>query len=649
MSQYEASPRAGAIAARGPVASATELRLAALARCIPIAIIVLAAVAGLAWHETGSPAARDWLQYAVLAAFVVVGAFLSGRAVRPTPPGLLALRALGGTAILVTISISYSPLPNLARDEALLTLLYATVFAVPALMLRTRQDRTYALGVVVVGSAGLAVCAALALVMREHPEALFYGGRLNFPISYPNGQAAAMLIGYWPALALASRRSTGVGLRALALAGATATLCGFLLTQSKGGAIGLIVSTVLVFAVTPRRLRLVVPFALTLLLGAIGAVPLTAPIRTSTTPALRAAIHHGGAVLLWLTIAAAAIGLVYAFLDRRIELEPDAHAVASRLALIATLLVLVGGPFMFFATIEGPGTFVSHQWNAFKLPATTERSGTHFLSLGSNRYDFWRVALKEFVHHPVVGVGSRGFGPAYLQYGKSAETPVRAHSFPLDSLSETGLLGFLVLILVFAPPIAAVARRARDDLTAVGAFGTAVYFVVHGCVDWIWTIPAVGVLVMLVLSVGAASAPGERVPIARRSSLIASAAVLVVGLIAFVPPWFSGRYTQRAARGGVGVPGDVSWAKRLDPLAVEPYVVQATYSRNLTEALVPLGKAVDLQPRNVAVRYLYGINLLKLHRLREAHEQLFVAHRLSPRDPFVANALKLAPYARPPR
>src|SRR5206468_11859297 len=141
------------------------------------------------------------------------------------------------------------------------TLFYAAVFAIPALMLRTREDRTYALGTLVIGSAGLAVCASLALVMRSHPETLFYGGRLNFPITYPNGQAAAMLIGYWPAVALAARRTSGVWLRALSLAAATATFSGWLLCQSKGGAIGLIVSSIAVFALSTRRLRLLVPFA----------------------------------------------------------------------------------------------------------------------------------------------------------------------------------------------------------------------------------------------------------------------------------------------------------------------------------------------------------------------------------------------------
>jgi O-antigen ligase len=652
VSHYEASPRPGARLSRArarAAASPAQLRASALGRCIPVALVVLVAVGGLAWHDDGSPNARDWLKYGLLTALVVVGSLLSGRTRRPSPPALLALSALGGTAILATISITYAALPNLARDEALLTVFYAAVFAVPALMLRSREDRTYAVGTIVAGSAGLAVCAALALVLRAHPEVLFYGGRLNFPITYPNAQAAAMLVGFWPALALAARRSGAVWLRALALGAATATLCGWLLTQSKGGAIGLIVSAVVVFAVSRRRLRLLLPFAVTIALAAIGAVPLTAPIRTATVPALRSAIHHAGAVTLWLTVAGVAAGAVYAFLDRKVELSATAHAAAGKIAIAGVALALIGGPTYYFATVQGPGPFISHQWHAFKHQPTTETSGTHLLTLGSNRYDFWRVALQEFAGHPLVGIGARGFGPAYLQYGKSQETPARAHSLPLDTLSELGLVGFLLLLLVFAPPIAAVARRARNELTAVGVLAGCVYFVVHACVDWIWTIPAVGVLGMLLLGVAASTAPGGERTLPRRTTLAVAGAVFALALIAFVPPWLAANYATRAARGGVGLQSDITWSKRLDPLAIEPYVAEARWSGTLQGALAPLRQAVELQPRSVAARYLYGIDLLKVGKLGAAHAQLFRAWQLSPRDPYVNAALRLAPFTRPPR
>ncbi len=649
VSHYEASTRPGARllrASRRAAETHAGPRTSALGRAVPIALVILAAAAGLGWRDHGSPNARDWLKYALLAALVVAGILLSGRATRPSRPALLAIAALGGTAILATISIAYSPVPNLARDEALLTLFYAAVFAVPALVLRKREDRIYAVGAIVAGSAGLAVCAALALVLRAHPETLFYGGRLNFPITYPNAQAAAMLIGYWPAVALAARRAGAAWLRALALGGATATLCGWMLSQSKGGAIGLIASALVIFAVSRDRLRLALPVAITIGLAAAGTVPLTAPIRATTTPALRSAIHHGGAVLLWLTIAGTAAGLVYALLDRRTNLSPAARTVAGRAALVGVVLALAGGPTFYFAAVEGPGTFVSRQWHAFKHQSTVETSGTHLLTLGSNRYDFWRVAIKEFGSHPLVGIGSRGFGPAYLQAGRSEETPARAHSLPLDVLSETGLVGFVVLLLIFAPPIVAVARRARGELTAAGALAGGVYFLAHACVDWIWTVPAVGVLAMLLLSVGASSAaPSEPVAFARKTSLLAAGGAVALAVIAFVPPWVASNYTRRAAR--TGAPSDIAWAKRLDPLAIEPYIVEARWSESFRAALVPLRQAVELQPRSVAARYLYGIGLIKAGRPEAARAQLVEAERLSPRDPYVSAALKQAPPARP--
>ena len=56
-----------------------------------------------------------------------------------------------------------------------------------------------------------------------------------------------------------------------------------------------------------------------------------------------------------------------------------------------------------------------------------ETTSTHLLTLGSNRYDFWRVAIHQFREHPVGGIGARGFRVAYLGARRSPETPARAH------------------------------------------------------------------------------------------------------------------------------------------------------------------------------------------------------------------------------
>ncbi len=132
-------------------------------------------------------------------------------------------------------------------------------------------------------------------------------------------------------------------------------------------------------------------------------------------------------------------------------------------------------------------------------------------------------------------------------------------------------------------------------------------------------------------------------------SVLCVTAIVVISLVAFVPPWLAANYAQRAAKGGAGLQGDITRAKRLDPLSIRPYVAEARWSGSLQAALGPLRQAVELQPRSVAARYLYGIDLLKVGQLAQAHEQLFRAWQLSPREPFVNAALRLAPFARPPR
>src|SRR5439155_2016395 len=109
-------------------------------------------------------------------------------------------------------------------------------------------------------------------------------------------------------------------------------------------------------------------------------------------------------------------------------------------------VAVVGGIASFLATVDRPGHFFTKQWRSFKHLPRKDTASSHFFSLGSNRYDFWRVALDEFRDHPVAGIGARGFYNAYLVEGRSSETPQRAHSLELDVLSETGIVGFVLLL-----------------------------------------------------------------------------------------------------------------------------------------------------------------------------------------------------------
>src|SRR5208282_6780207 len=96
-----------------------------------------------------------------------------------------------------------------------------------------------------------------------------------------------------------------------------------------------------------------------------------------------------------------------------------------------------------------PVTRVRHGWDTFKSGyAATNSSGSRLTSgLGSNRYDFYRVALDEFAAHPLLGIGADNFQQQYLAHGRSRETPHYPHSVELRTLTETGLVGALLALV----------------------------------------------------------------------------------------------------------------------------------------------------------------------------------------------------------
>jgi O-Antigen ligase len=599
-----------------------------LIRVLPTAALSAAAWA-LAWLATGSIDSADWLPYASLAGLLMLVALVTGAVGRPRPLELAALGCLAGLAAWEVLSLSWSAVPSLARDEALLTLFYVIAFVTPLLTLRGEADRLLAAGTVAAEAALLAVAAALELRFGGNQADHFYAGRLAFPISYPNAQAAVLLIGFWPAVVCAAERRGSVLARALALGGATAIAAGWLTAQSKGGVLAIAVSAAVLFAVSPLRLRLLPPALVAAGLTALAYRPLTAPFRSGTDRALVADVRHAGAAILALAALGLVVGALYALLDRRLEVGPRTTRLAGTVVAALAAAGLAAAIAIVLVRVD-----LSSEWRAFKN-APTNSASSHLLQLGSYRYDIWRVALKEFGHHPLAGIGSRGFGAAYLEHRDSPDTPARAHSFELDALSELGIIGFALvaaaLVLLVLPVVSH--TRARDS-GATAALGGAAYWLTHASVDWLWTVPACGLPFFLLLGIGGAG--GERALMPRRAALAAAAALGVVVLVLFVPPWLSARLSAR---------GQIPWAKRLDPLAVDPYVAEAARAPTPQAAIVPLRAAVRKQPRVVELRFTLAQAYERAGDSRAARRELEQAKRLDPREPRIDEALRSLPHA----
>ena len=617
-----------------------RLPAASFARVLPTAGLVGACWA-MAWTERGSIASGDWLGYGVLAALLLATILAARAAVRPPREALAGLACLLGLALWTALSISWAAAPSLARDEAYLTLFYVVAFAIPLLTLRTPVDRLLATAVLVVGMSSLAAATAVQMLVDDHPEALYDSGRLYFPITYANAQAGIFLVAFWPAVTLAARRRTHVVLRAIAVGAAVALLAGWLLAQSKGGIIGLIVSTIVFFAICPARMRVLVPTLATAGIVAAGSVPLTEPFRADEGAELRDAIHGAGSTLLVLAAVGLAVGLVYAFVDSRITVSERARRLSERAALAALVAGLVAGVAGFFVAVDHPGGFFERQWRSFKHLPGKETTSTHLLTLGSNRYDFWRVSLNEFRDHPLGGVGARGFGLSYLQKRNSAETPARAHSLVFEILMEQGLVGFVLLGGGVGLPLLVAARRAsRRRVPAAAAFAGGVYWLTHASVDWIWTFPAVGIPFFCLLGIGASPDDDERVRRhARRAGAVAAA---VVALVLFAPVWISARLVDRVREDSATPARDIRWAERLDPLSIDPLLLRAALAPTASARIPPLERAVEKEPRSAGLQYVLGLAYLEAGRRDDARRALAIAHRLDPRDELIAADLARA-------
>jgi O-Antigen ligase/Tetratricopeptide repeat len=623
---------------------------------VPVTALAVG-VLGLAWRERGSVLAEDWLAYALGAGLLLGTVLASGNALRPARAALAGLTALVGLALWTALSASWSPVPALARDEALLILFYALALSVPLLSLRSKGERLGAIVIVVAVSVSVVVATAVRLIIADDASEHYWATRLGSPIRYPGAEAALFLVSFWPAAAVTATRHLNLALRTLAFGGAVTLLAGALMTQSRAAAISFAVSTVIVFAVTPARLRLLVPVALAAALVGAAYNPLTEPFQKQGA-VLDEAIRDAGRWALGLSLAGAAVGLLYALLDRRLAVPPRLARAAGVATLAAAMLGAVVGLGGFLVEVERPGDYIQDRWEAFKRQPDYETGSSHLVTLGSNRYDFWRVALDEFRDHPVRGAGGRAFGPAYLRDGDTEEAPQRAHSLAFDLLGETGLVGLGLLAAALLPFARVIVRRARSDLLALGVLGGMACWLVQASGDWTWTFPAAGVPFFLFLGAGAAggeaaepspasgSSGGQLRPDQRtvtRAALPTGLALAVAALLAFAPPWLSTRYTARALEQPPAEAADeLRWARRLDPLSVDPLVAEAELAPSAEQAIPPLEEAAEREPDSVASRYLLGLAYLDAGRRAEARQELREALRLSPRSRAVRRALRRA-------
>jgi O-antigen ligase len=495
-------------------------RLTASLRAAPATVPCLAAV-GLfvvwATDQAGYPLTH-WAPGAmiVLALLVIAAVALRGSRSRPPTPVLIAVAALAAYTAFSFLSISWARSQGDALEGADRTLLYLLVFVLFAWWPQRGPTAAALLLVWTFSIAGLALYVLLHLdgASTAHLSELIPGGRLDYPTGYPNANAAEWLMAFWPALLLARERALPWALRGL-LAGAAVLLAEVaLLSQSRGSLYATPITALLVFALLPARTR---TFALLVAVGAGVAAAAPAVLRVGDHlqrgEVVPARMHDATTATL---LAALAVTLVVAggaaLEARRAGRAPGPpgllHRLTAAAAIVALIAVVAGG----LVAAGNPVTRAEKAWHSFKGGYGIGGGDRLLSGLGSNRYDFFRVALDEFRAHPVGGIGADNFQQQYLRHGHSGETPRYPHSVELRTLSQTGVIGTLLAVvgLIAALVAALLGARSPDRLgagvaaAALAGFG---YWAIHGSVDWFWEFAGLGAPAFALLGLACALAP----------------------------------------------------------------------------------------------------------------------------------------------
>jgi O-antigen ligase len=160
------------------------------------------------------------------------------------------------------------------------------------------------------------------------------------------------------------------------------------------------------------------------------------------------------------------------------------------------------------AAFNDANNWLDRQWQDFLDPTLTPTGGSgRVLTARGVRSDYYRVALDGYAEHPLLG-GGAGWSELLYARDRRVQEKIRdVHSLPLETLTELGAVGML-LLLTFLGAVASAARRAIRGKGAVRpaeAAAVIAAFVVwlgHASVDWDWEMPALtGTAIVLAAAV----------------------------------------------------------------------------------------------------------------------------------------------------
>ncbi len=433
---------------------------------------------------------------------VVVTMLVCRRPLPHTAGPIVAVAGLGLLGAWTLLSFTWAPIAGSAYHAGQLVLMYAGVLIAATALLRPRAVQR---AVEPVLAGGATIVIGYGLAGRMLPGLLHYShsisaqGRLEQPLTYWNAMGELAALGLVLAVRLAGDSNRPRWLRTLAAAATAALGMGLYLSFSRGALFAAAAGLVALVVLAPERTQM---RALALALGAavLGAA-VAAPFGgvTSLHGSQGTLERQGAIVLVALGVITAGTAALAWRLQRH---EPTGSIKLPRRAPLIAVVVICAG--LALAIVAG-----AKESSAQPLAPGASR----YESLQSNRYAYWRVAWRAFKQEPARGVGAGGWAVAWLRDRPIDEGAQDAHSLPLQTAAELGLVG-VALLLAFLGGVAVAARTAqrRSPALAAGPIAGVVVYVAHAPLDWDWEMPAVTLVALVLMGLLLALSESSRQP-----------------------------------------------------------------------------------------------------------------------------------------
>ncbi|MCB0858360.1 MAG: O-antigen ligase family protein [Solirubrobacterales bacterium] len=585
----------------------------------------------------------------LLAGLVILLAFVVARPAIPQGASALGAAGLFALGFWALASTRWAELGDLAVTDGARWLLYGVLLMVLLYLVRDSSSRKVLIGATTTGVLVMAAYLQIRLLVDDSAvQELFVANRLNSPLDYINGVATYLLAGLWPLVAVAER-ARNHAVRGLAAFGAVQLVVLTVLTQSRGAILALVASTVLIMAIVPGRTG-----RAWILVAVLGGIAICGP-------ALREVIDTGAGALsidslrpvVWMGLLGGIVsGLLVAAgsaISARIERgSPDARyglSVISGVGLAVICVIVLGGMVL---GVGSRSDQIREQVDSFTSLDETD-GDSRLTSGGGNRYDYWRVAFKQFEDNPLAGVGAGNYTETYFQERRTSEDVQQAHSIELQTLGELGLVGGVALTAFVCAVLfglwntarGTTTRRSAEPALAVAAGGTFFVWLFHTSVDWMHLLPG---LTAIAICAAAVLLPAMR-PLESRYSVpaIGMAALLVVVISFPVLKQLRAQQLQSQAAEKLATDPVSALVDARDSIALEPS--QRSYYME-SAALARLGlygpardallEATRNGPHDFVAWGLLGDLATRRGLTQEAQRYYRRALHLNPRDPGLA-------------